>query len=293
MKIFISWSKQTSQQIAEELKELVQCVLQGAEVFLSLSNIDSGARWITDISDGLSDCNYGLLCLTKENLNEPWLLFEAGAISKALQSHVVPLLFGLAHSDINFPIKQFQGRLFEKDEFLRLFQDMNKQAGSLSRKDDQLIKMFEKFWPDFAAKTELLLKEIHSDTKTDMAETDLQKLIRITSEMQNQLVSISTRLAKNEQRLEVEHGRPAVRWGGPTMRSRDLLSSESPSLTRLSLNLDKQTIEAIENLQQQNSGRSTSELIKKALSSYIEQKERDATQSDSISTSDEIATSKE
>ncbi len=161
MKIFISWSKDTSRQIAEELKDLVQCVLQGAEVFLSLSDIESGARWLSEIGNNLSGCEYGLLCLTKENINSPWLLFEAGALSKALDSKVVPLLFGLNSSDLEFPLKQFQARQFEKDACFKLLQDMNALADSnLRRSDTQLAKMFETFWSDFEKKVNLILQQI-------------------------------------------------------------------------------------------------------------------------------------
>jgi hypothetical protein len=49
---------------------------------MSAADIDKGAKWSTEISRELEQANFAVSCLTPENLNEPWLLFEAGALSK-------------------------------------------------------------------------------------------------------------------------------------------------------------------------------------------------------------------
>ena len=68
---------------------------------VSSEDIDKGARWSTDIAKELEDCSFGILCVTKENLEAPWLLFEAGALSKMMQKGAVcPFLFDLKMAEI-------------------------------------------------------------------------------------------------------------------------------------------------------------------------------------------------
>jgi hypothetical protein len=82
MKLFISWSGQLSHQIAKELKEWFPLVINQLEPFVSSESIKKGDRWMIDIYSELEHSNFGVICLTKENLTEPWIMFEAGALSK-------------------------------------------------------------------------------------------------------------------------------------------------------------------------------------------------------------------
>jgi hypothetical protein len=60
---------------------------------------------------GRETSNSGVICVTPENLNSPWVLFEAGALAKAMQgAKVIPLLFDLEFSDISGPLAQFQAK---------------------------------------------------------------------------------------------------------------------------------------------------------------------------------------
>ena len=81
MKVFISWSGERSKQVAQLLDEWINCVIQAVDPYLSL-NIDKGDVWLSSINDSLADTSVGIICLTKENLNKPWVLFEAGALAK-------------------------------------------------------------------------------------------------------------------------------------------------------------------------------------------------------------------
>src|SRR6185503_7320009 len=56
-----------------------------------------------------------------ENSNSAWLNFEAGAISKWVESsNVAPVLFGLQASELRGPLAQFQATVFSRDDFVRL-----------------------------------------------------------------------------------------------------------------------------------------------------------------------------
>ncbi len=62
-----------------------------------------------------------------ENVSSPWILFEAGALSKSmLDSKVIPLLFGLEQSDLSGPLSQFQAQKFEETGLMEIVKAINK-----------------------------------------------------------------------------------------------------------------------------------------------------------------------
>ena len=81
MKIFVSWSGTLSKKIAELIKKWLPCFIQAAEIFFSPEDIEKGENWDSKISKELSECKYGIICLTAENVTAPWINFEAGAIA--------------------------------------------------------------------------------------------------------------------------------------------------------------------------------------------------------------------
>ena len=61
--------------------------------------------------------NVGLLCVTRENYDKPWINFEAGALAKNYTTaRVCPILIDLHPADITGPLTAFQmKRLIEGD----------------------------------------------------------------------------------------------------------------------------------------------------------------------------------
>lgn len=159
MKVFISWSGETSKKVAELIREWLPTVLQTVKPYFTPSDIEKGTRWSADIAQELDDSMAGIFCVTKENLNSQWLMFEAGAISKKVdQSLVCPILIGLENSDINGPLTQFQTTLFEKSDFKKLVSDLNKANGNNILNELVLHNVFEKFWPELEEKITAILK---------------------------------------------------------------------------------------------------------------------------------------
>ncbi len=100
MKIFISWSGKLSEQIALYLRIWLQNVIQVAEPYVSTEDMDKGSRWFAEIDRELGDCEFGIICLTRENMNKPWILFEAGAMSRSItRARVTPLLIDVVAAD--------------------------------------------------------------------------------------------------------------------------------------------------------------------------------------------------
>lgn len=148
MKVFLSWSGHKSHQVALVLRDWLPSVIQSIMPYVSSEDIDKGARWSTDIAKELEDSTYGILCVTKENLEAPWLLFEAGALSKMMdKSSVCPFIFDLKRSEVKGPILQFQSTIFEKEDVRKLILSLNKCCGESSLKEELLVKSFEVWWP--------------------------------------------------------------------------------------------------------------------------------------------------
>lgn len=153
MKVFISWSGARSRAVAEAFREWLPCVINAVEPWISSADIEKGARWTIDLADQLESTSFGLICLTKENLNEPWILFEAGALSKTVgKASVCPFLFGLDRIDITGPLLQFQSTLAEREDTKKLLYSMNRLLEINRLSDKQLDTVFDVWWPHLKAR---------------------------------------------------------------------------------------------------------------------------------------------
>ena len=162
MKVFISWSGETSKAIAEILRRWLPSVIQAVRPYYTPDDITKGSRWNTEICKELEDCKVGLLCLTADNLEAPWIMFEAGALSKSLSSaRVCPLLFGIDPSDIKGPLVQFQAAPFTKHDVNKTVRMMNQELGATALASDVLDSVFDMWWP----KLEDDVKKVMSSVK--------------------------------------------------------------------------------------------------------------------------------
>jgi len=148
MKVFISWSGSQSHQVAVALRDWLPSVLQIVEPYVSSEDIDKGARWSTDISRELEDSSFGIICVTPENVEAPWVNFEAGALSKSLdRSRVAPFLFAVDRTAIQGPLLQFQSTLIEEGDVKKLLLSMDKACNEHSLGESRVSEIFEVWWP--------------------------------------------------------------------------------------------------------------------------------------------------
>jgi len=99
---------------------------------MSSSSIDPGARWSSELSAALRDLQFGIICLTPDNLNEPWIHFEAGALSKTIvESYVVPYLFSFPPTQLSGPLAQFQAVQADRPGTLKLVELINSALGGM------------------------------------------------------------------------------------------------------------------------------------------------------------------
>lgn len=197
MKLFISWSGQLSHQIAKELKEWFPLIINQLEPFVSSESIKKGDRWMIDIYSELEQSNFGVICLTKENLTEPWIMFEAGALSKNIsQSRVSSLLFdNLKQNDVKSALSLFQNTEFDKEDFWKLVASINNALGDKKISDTILSRSFDKWFPELEEKIKRIQDEYTPSLppKQEDANT-LDEILRTTKYISNVVARFNLKL---------------------------------------------------------------------------------------------------
>ena len=146
MRIFLSWSGHASYQVAEALRDWLRAVLPYTRPWLSAEDINKGARWANEIASALDESNFGIICVVPGNVYEPWLNFEAGAISKTLDvGQVAPLLIGVEQHEVEGPLAQFQSTVFNRADVLRLIESIN-AAHDAPIDREQVRRTFNACW---------------------------------------------------------------------------------------------------------------------------------------------------
>ena len=149
MKIFLSWSDDTSHAIASALGDWIPFVIQAVETYVPPADTRKGTRWSDDVSKELDQSSFGILCVVPGNVGAPWLNFEAGVLLKTLDvSNVIPLLTDVETSELdNGPFAQFPSAIFEKNDLYRILETINEKTEQGQLSGDRLRDTFDIWWP--------------------------------------------------------------------------------------------------------------------------------------------------
>jgi len=193
MKVFISWSGKNSKKFGETLRDWLPAVLQFVKPYFTPSDIEKGSRWNSEIAKELESSMMGIICVTRENLHSDWVLFEAGALSKSLESaRVCPILFGIQNTDLTGPLKQFQTTEFNKNDFKKLVSAINTNYDESKLKPKILDSVFEKWWPELETKVNTIF------TKLDQVD---EEPIRTDRELLEEILELSRISSRNLRNL--------------------------------------------------------------------------------------------
>ena len=150
MKVFISWSGQRSKVVAEIFSDWLKCVIQASQPWISTRDIDRGAIWFSEINDKLKDVSVGVVCLTQENKNKPWILFETGALAKGLTTNrVCTFLIDLKPEDLQDPLAQFNHTTPDNNSVWELTRTINACLADKALDERILKQVFDTYWPQF------------------------------------------------------------------------------------------------------------------------------------------------
>lgn len=202
-KVFISWSGELSKQVAALLKKWLPSVIQDIDPFFSRTDISKGGKGLDLVLENMRDSKIAISCLTKCNKEKPWIEFEAGFLD-GLKVPVCGFLINISDQEINYPMKQFQLTVPEKDDMFNLLKTLNSCCiNPIS--EDRLRSEFNDKWRKFLN----AFNKIHSSTNEPISNEDqIENLIQKINDLQEKL-NIS-QAVNDSLREELNKPRPAV-----------------------------------------------------------------------------------
>lgn len=207
MKLFISWSGERSRFVAAALRTWLKMFLQAVDPWMSETEAVDGQRWNPDVESELYKAAFGISCVTGENRNTPWLLFEAGALAAQVKVNefLCGYLIDIKASDLDYPLAQFRATTWDREGTLELVRAVNSALKELEPKsalDDSLLEsLFGLLWPDLERKFAQAPKEhVVLPEKIETADTSsraLSELLAETRGLARQVERIEQRLQEN------------------------------------------------------------------------------------------------
>ncbi|MHA1355442.1 MAG: TIR domain-containing protein [Candidatus Heimdallarchaeota archaeon] len=151
LKIFISWSGDRSHLFGAAIRKWLPKILDPVDIWMSDDSISKGTRWYDEIMDGLKEYQIGIMCLTPENYDAPWMNFEAGILHANSENPMIcPVLLGMGKDDFKSPLSEFQATVFTKEDFLKLILSLNERLREDCQVSEKIIEnRYEKYWPLF------------------------------------------------------------------------------------------------------------------------------------------------
>lgn len=162
--VFISWSGKRSLAVAESLCVFIPRVIPELKDRLFVSTgIEKGSRWSDEIARHLEEADAGILCLTAEGLSSPWLHFEAGALTKGLDSsrvrrgeepdaitsqRIFTYLHGIAPNAFTGPLSQYQWTSATRDDTWRLMNALHELFAKGRAELRAARHRFDDRWPE-------------------------------------------------------------------------------------------------------------------------------------------------
>ena len=139
MNVFISWSGNQSKRMGGQIKDSLYRIFHNSIQLFYSPDISAGRDWFNTISTALNETSFGIFCFNKENLNNRWLLFELGAVSKGdtRNNTTIPLLIDLTYKDIEDPIRMFNCVPCDEEGLKRIAFAINEKLD-----DDKMEKSF-------------------------------------------------------------------------------------------------------------------------------------------------------
>jgi hypothetical protein len=196
MKVFISWSGPRSQALAQALRDWLPLVLHYVEPWLSESDIAAGERWAQSVAKQLETSNFGIICVTRENVGAPWILFEAGSLAKSLEgSRVIPLLLDLDFAEISGPLAQFQAKKADKDGVAEVVSGVNRAADQPDT-EERIQQLFDALWPKLEAQISAIPKHAGASKPIRPQHEVLEELVASVRAVDSRVRSVEERFAE-------------------------------------------------------------------------------------------------
>jgi len=166
--VFISWSGDASKEVGQALRGWLPHLFHFIKIWISSQDLNKGTQWLSVIIKELQASRFGIVCLTLDNLESPWVLFESGAISNLPQSRVFTFLHGVEHAQVRSPLGMFNHTTGRRDDVHRMVTSLNNELGEMKVEEALLSSAFEKFWPDLESRLQRVHAQVPAVTATPL-----------------------------------------------------------------------------------------------------------------------------
>lgn len=143
--VFLSWSGNKSKDMAQIFSYYLPYILQGRTCFFSPDEIPKGVGWYQYIGEALKNAECGIVFLTRDNISNPWILFEGGGLFS--KGRVNVLLCDMGKEDANNHIwANINLTSVDEAEVYKMIQSLYAST-RLEFSEDVLKANFNRYWP--------------------------------------------------------------------------------------------------------------------------------------------------
>jgi hypothetical protein len=163
-------------------------LIQAVQPFFS-PEIEKGANWSNQIDAVLDGTRFGVICLTRDNLQSEWIHYETGALSKTPDALVWTFLLDVEKGDVKPPLGKFQHTAAEKSDVRELVRTINRRladVGGSPLREAVLDETFEDLWPRLEKRLEAARQIANSVSDPSAARRDMHDMMEEALELLRQ-----------------------------------------------------------------------------------------------------------
>ena len=162
MNVVLTWSRKYSHEIALFLRDWLTDVMPTVKPWVSSEDIQKGKKWFQELMSQFKETSFSITCITAENVNSPWVYYEAGLIAaKQEASTMCPYLVGVAVKLIkDTPLGEFQCTEADRPDTWKLILSINTALGAEAYDNKALEATFNSQWPRLKAKLEKIVAKM-------------------------------------------------------------------------------------------------------------------------------------
>ena len=159
---FLSWSGNLSHKIAVYVKEeiLDDLFKNDIDTFIS-SEMGIGSLSDKTIFSKLASSDFGIVFITAENIEKPWVLFECGGLINKMEKNKLYIITADVHTEmlkrLNDPLSRIQVGQLNKDGFINLIKQICKDILGLD--DANYLNIIYRKWSTIETDLNKIIEE--------------------------------------------------------------------------------------------------------------------------------------
>lgn len=194
--VFISHDTRDAD-IAEAFSKLLSSVSTGILKSFRSSDkkgnqgIEYGVEWYPEIMKKLDESSNVVALLTKNSLNRPWILYEAGVAKGKLDTPLLGIAIGISLTEVNnSPFAQFQNSNYDIDSLCKLVIQLVKKIPNAEPNPDVIKTQVEAFIQD----VDKILKQNPKQAVPPKGDVDNSSIAKLFEEVKIMFKELPTRM---------------------------------------------------------------------------------------------------